>query len=274
VAVVSAAAVLPVGAQGLTRPVPAAAAKDQAPILRKVRFDQNLNASIPLDLTFRDENGNQVPLRRYFGAKPVVLAMVYYECPMLCTLVMNGEARAFQALRSLDVGQDFEAVAVSINPKEGPALAAAKKATYVAQCGKPGAAAGWHFLTGTDASIRPLADAIGFHYAYDPASGQYAHPSGIVVLTPEGKIARYLYGVDYSPRDLELSLVEASQNKIGSPVDQLLLCCFRYDPVTGKYTATVVNVLKVAGALTVVLLAAGIVFLTRRGRLRASLASR
>jgi protein SCO1/2 len=252
----------------------AASGQNQAPILQKVRFDQNLNAQVPLDLPFRDESGREVRLRQYLGSKPVVLSMVYYECPMLCTVVLNSEARAFRTLPSLQIGKQFEAVSVSINPHEGPALAAAKKATYVANCGKPDAAAGWHFLTGTDASIRPLADAIGFHYAYDQRTGQYAHPAGVVVLTPQGKIARYLYGVDYSPRDLELSLVEASKSQIGSRADQVLLFCFHYDPLTGKYSGSVMALLRVVGMAVVLGLAVLVGVLVRRGRPRASLQGR
>ena len=187
-------------------------------------------------------------------SKPAILALVYFRCPKLCTLVLNGLTEAMQAT-SMTAGREFEVITVSFDPKDKPDKAAAKKKNYLARYGRDGAAAGWHFLTGEQESIKPLADAVGFHYTYDPVSDQYAHASGIMVLTPQGKIARYLYGISYSPRDVRLALVEASQEKIGSPVDAVLLYCFHYDARTGKYNADVMNFVRFGGGLTVAVLA-------------------
>lgn len=242
-------------AQEVTRPT----------ILRGVGFDQKLDEQVPLDLEFRDEAGRRVRLAQYFGRRPVVLSLVYYECPMLCTLVLNGMLRAFRTL-SFDIGGQFEVLTVSIDPRETPELAARKKQVYMDGYGRPGAERGWRFLTGNQASIEALARAVGFRYAYDPASGQFAHASGIAVLTPQGRIARYQYGVEYSARDLRLALIEASQNKIGTPVDQVLLYCFAYNPATGTYGAAIMNLLR-AGALATLLVLGGLVLvLLRRDR--------
>lgn len=222
-------------------------------MLREVGIDQNLSAPLPLDLSFQDETGQAVPLRQYFGKKPVVLAFVYYECPMLCTQVLNGLLESMRTL-SFDVGKEFDVITVSFDPNETPKLAADKKASYLKQYERAGAAQGWHFLTGDSAAIRQLTDAVGFRYKYDAATDQFAHASGIMVITPEGKIARYFFGIEYPARDLRLALVEASENKIGSPVDALLLYCFHYDPMTGKYGLVIMNVLRVAGAATVIAL--------------------
>ena len=222
-------------------------------VLHDVGFDQHLGEPVPLDLGFRDESGQAVQLSQYFGSKPVILALVYYECPMLCTLTLNGLVSALKVL-SFDAGKEFEVLAVSFNPNESPALAAAKKATYLQQYKRPGAAQGWHFLTGEEGAIERLTQAVGFRYVYDPAQQQYAHAAGIVVLTPEGRIARYFFGVEFSPKDVRLGLIEASANKIGTPVDQLLLYCFHYDPSTGKYGAVVMNIVRAAGVLTVFVL--------------------
>jgi len=236
-----------------------------APILRQVGIDQKLNAQIPLDLVFRDEQGRAVPLREYFGEKPVILALVYYECPMLCTLILNGVLRSLRAL-PLTVGKEFTVLTVSFDPREGPELAAAKKRAYVRSYGRPEAEGGWHFLTGEEAAIRRLTEAVGFRYAFDPETGQFAHASGIMVLTPQGRIARYFYGIEYAPRDLRFGLIEAAQGRIGSPVDQLLLYCYHYDPKTGKYSLLVMNVLRLAGAATVLALGGFILVMLRRDR--------
>ncbi|MGH7601733.1 MAG: SCO family protein, partial [bacterium] len=204
------------------------------PMLREVGIDQKLGTSLPLELAFRDESGQLVPLQQYFGDKPVVLSFVYYECPMLCTQVLNGLLESLKTL-SFDVGNQFEVATVSFDPRETSALAAAKKEIYLKQYGRAGAEQGWHFLTGDTASIRRLTQAAGFRYKYDPVTDQFAHASGIMVITPQGKIARYFYGIEYPARDLRLALVEASENKIGSLVDQVLLYCFHYDPSIGKY---------------------------------------
>jgi protein SCO1/2 len=236
-------------------------------ILSKVGFEQRLNAQAPLDLPFRDEHGRQVRLGEYFGKKPVVLQLVYYKCPMLCTLALNGLLRTFRAL-PFTAGKEFTAVVVSINPEETPALAAAKKASYLEKYRRPGAEEGWHFLTGPQSSISALAEAVGFRYAYDPKSQQYAHTTGFLVLTPDGRIARYQYGVEYSAADLRLSLVEASNGKIGTPVDQVLLYCFHYDPAEGKYSAAIMNVLRLASAGVLMALVAFIALMIRRDRRR------
>jgi protein SCO1 len=234
-------------------------------ILKRVGFDQMLNAQVPLDLRFNDETGRPVRLGDYFGKRPVILAMVYYECPMLCTLVLNGLVTSLRDI-TFNAGRDFDVVAVSINPREGPALASAKKEAYTGRYRRPATQNGWHFLTGADGQIGALAAAIGFRYAWDEGSQQYAHAAGITVLTPAGRVARYFYGVDYAPRDVRLGLVEASQNRIGNPVDQVLLYCFHYDPVTGKYHAVIQNIIRLAGSATVLALAALLFVMFRRER--------
>jgi protein SCO1/2 len=213
-----------------------------------VGIDQRLDQQVPLDLTFKDEAGRVVPLSSFFQkGKPVVLALVYYRCPMLCTQILNGLAGSLKAV-TLDPGKDFEIVAVSFDPKDTPETAASKKELYMRRYGRPGTANGWHLLTGDERNIKALTEAVGFHYKYDPITDQFAHASGLQVLTPEGRLSRYFYGIEYSPRDLRLGLVEASQNKIGSPVDQILLFCFHYDPATGKYGAMVMKLVRFAGA--------------------------
>ncbi len=234
-------------------------------LLRDVGIDQKLNAQVPVDLTFRDETGRAVHLAEYFGEKPVVLALVYYECPMLCTQVLNGLLRSFQSLK-FDVGKQFNVVTVSINPREKPDLAKAKQDVYVGLYGRGGAAQGWHFLTGDESQIQRLAQAVGYRYAYDPQTGQYAHASGIMVLTPQGRVSKYFYGIQYAPRDLRLGLVEASANKIGSPSDELLLFCYHYDPTTGKYGLVISNVLKLASLATVLVLGILMLVMFRRER--------
>jgi protein SCO1/2 len=234
-------------------------------LLLKVGIDQKLNAELPLDLTFRDESGKTVRLGEYFDGKPVILALVYYECPMLCTQELNGLLRSLQNI-SLDIGKQFNVVTVSFNPKETPGLAANKKKVYVGIYGRPGAAEGWHFLTGDEDQIQRLTNAVGYHYAFDPVADQYAHATAIMVVTPQGKLSRYFYGIDYPSRDLRLSLVEASNNKIGSPVDEVLLYCYHYDPATGKYGLIVSNVLRLAGSITIVLLGGLIWILFRQER--------
>jgi protein SCO1/2 len=225
------------------------------PVLRDVGIDQKLNNQVPLDLAFQDESGREVRLGQYFGQKPVVLALVYYDCPMLCTLVLNGLLHSIEQLK-YNVGQQFEVVTVSFDPMEKPALAAAKKAIYVGLYGRLNAGAGWHFLTGEEPSIRRLAQAVGFRYNYDPNTRQYVHAAGIMVLTPAGSVASYFYGIAYPSGNLRLALVEASQGRIGSPVDQLLLYCSQYDPATGKYSVIISHVLKLAALATILGLSA------------------
>jgi protein SCO1/2 len=216
--------------------------------LKGVGIDQKLDQRVPLELMFKDEFGNPVPLSKYFESKkPVILALVYYRCPMLCTQILSGLESSLKVV-SLNPGKDFEVVSVSFDPKDTPEIAAAKKQTYLKRYGRPNTANGWHFLTGDEASIKALTDAVGYHYRYDPKTDQFAHASGIMVVTPDGRLSKYFYGVEYSPRDVRLGLVEASQNKIGNPVDQLLLFCFHYDPATGKYGAVAMNMVRFAGA--------------------------
>ncbi len=237
----------------------------QPAILREVGIDQKLSAQVPLDLTFRDEAGQSVQLRQYFGERPVILSLVYYECPMLCTQVLNGLLESLKTL-SFDAGRQFNVITVSFDPGETSALAANKKESYLKQYGRAGAEPGWHFLTGDSSSIRQLTQAVGFRYKYDPTTGQFAHASGIMVITPQGKIARYFYGIEYPARDLRLALVEAAQNQIGSPVDVLLLYCFHYDPLTGKYGLVIMNVLRLAGIATVMALGTFMIVMFRRDR--------
>lgn len=231
-----------------------------------IRIDQRLDEQVPLDLTFRDETGASVQLADLVtGERPVILSLVYYECPMLCTQVLNGLLRTLRAL-SLDVGSDFDIVTVSIDPDETAELAQAKKQEYVSRYRRSGAAGGWHFLTGDAEAVEQLAEAVGFRYEYDEEEDLYVHASGIMVLTPKGRLARYFYGIEYSVKDLRLGLVEASQNRIGSPVDQMLLLCYQYDPATGKYGLAIINTVRVAGGATVAIMAFLIVGWVRRDR--------
>ena len=242
---------------------PSLPAQGMPPALREVSFDQRLAHQVPLDIELKDESGTRVKLGDYFGKRPVVLSLVYFECPMLCTLTLNGLSSALSVL-SFDVGKEFEVVTVSFEPKETPALAAAKKAAYLHRYKRPGAAGAWHFLTGDAAQIRRLTDAVGFKYAWDEQTKQYAHASGIMVLTADGRLARYLYGVEYAPKDLRFAIVEASQGRILSPVDRLLLYCYHYDPTLGRYGKSVMAMLRVAAVLTLGGLGAMIFGLRRR----------
>jgi protein SCO1/2 len=238
--------------------------------LQNVGIDQKLNQQVPLDLPLRDENGQAVTLGQYFGKRPVVLSLVYYNCPMLCTQVLNGMIASFKTL-SFVPGEDYEIVTVSFDSRETPPLASAKKNVYVnylPQAKRAAAAKGWHFLTGDDASIKRLTDAVGFRYQWDESTNQFAHASGIMVVTPEGKLSQYYYGIEYSAKDLRLGLVEASANKIGTAVDQLLLYCYHYDPATGTYGARILNVVRLAGVLTVVGIVLLLLLLRRRSTMR------
>ncbi|MCB1054877.1 MAG: SCO family protein [Acidobacteria bacterium] len=233
--------------------------------LEGVGIDQNLGAELPLDATFRDETGAEVTLGQYFGEKPVMMALVYYECPMLCGLVLSGIASTLKPLDFVP-GKEFDVVVVSIDPKETPELAATTKASTIERYGHPETADGWHFLTGDEDQIRRLADAVGFHYRYDPATDLFIHAGGIFLATADGHTSRYFYGVEYPPRDVRLGLVEASDNQIGSAVDQVLLFCFRYDPTTGKYSAAVLNLMRAIAVLTLSVLAILIVRMVIRER--------
>jgi protein SCO1/2 len=218
-----------------------------------------------LDLRCHDEQGKSVQLGDYFGTKPVILILGYYGCPMLCNLVLNGTIECLQHLKS-DVGKEFDIINVSIDPRETPALAAAKKRTYLKRYGRPRAGDGWHFLTGDPAAIGKLTDEVGFHYAYDASIQQYAHPSGLIVLTPEGKVSRYFFGVNYSAKELNAALKEAAGNKIGSRIEQLFLLCFHYSPLTGKYGDLIMAVVRISGAVTIVALGLVLVGAARRRR--------
>ncbi len=243
-----------------------AAAQDNAsvtpPQLRGVGIDQRLNNQIPMDLKFRDEYGQTVRLGSYFGKKPVLLSLVYYTCPMLCTMAENGLLNALRDVK-FNIGEQYEVVTVSIDPTETPEMAMGKKAVYVGLYGRPAAKQGWHFLVGDDPDIRSLANAVGFHYNYIPETKQFAHATGIVVITPQGKVSRYFYGIQYQPRDIRLALVEASDEKIGNPVDAVMLYCCQYDPHTGKYGVVIAQVLKIAGAITLLCMGTMIFGLSR-----------
>ena len=233
--------------------------------LREIGFDQRLDEHLPLDTPLRDEQGRAVQLGEYFGRRPVVLVFAYYDCPMLCTLAINGLSSALKVL-SLDPGADFEIVTVSIDPRDTPSAAAAKKAGYLERYKRAGAATGWHFLTGDQPSIDRLTKAAGFRYAWDSETKQFAHPTGIIVLTPDGRMARYLFGIEYGPRDLRLALVEASAGKVGSAVDALLLYCYHYDPMTGRYGVAIMRAMRIAGAATALALGGFVVVMLRRER--------
>ena len=225
-----------------------------------VRIEQNLNAQVPLDTMFHDESGRVVRLREYFHGKPVLLNFMYYRCPMLCSLAMDGVASSLTELK-FNIGQDFDVITISIDPRDAPKDAAAQKEKYIKRYGRFQAESGWHFLTGPESAIRKVTDTAGFYYKYDPQQDQFAHPTMLTILTPQGKISRYIYGFEYKPRDLRLALVEASANKIGTATDQLLLLCYHYDPITGRYTKSAMNIMRAGGALTVFGLA-GFIFVS------------
>jgi protein SCO1 len=233
--------------------------------LRGIGFDQNIDQHVPLDTAFRDEAGRTVRLGDYFGKRPVVMVFAYYDCPMLCTQVINGLSSALGVM-SLNPGDDFEIVTVSFNPHDTPAAAAAKKTFYLERYTRKGAASGWHFLTGDQPEIDRLTKAAGFRYAWDADTKQYAHPSGVIVLTPDGRLARYLFGIEYGPRDLRLGIVEASAGKVGTPVDSLLLYCYHYNPMTGRYGLIIMRLMRLAGAATVLALGTFIIVMVRRER--------
>lgn len=240
--------------------------------LSKAGFEQKLSGQVPLDVTLRDETGADVRLGAYFGSRPVILALAYYDCPSLCTLVLNGVLESARNLK-LEAGKDFEIVVVSIRPDEAPALAAAKKQTYTLRYGRPGSAKGWHFLTGGAASIAQVADAVGFHYVYDPGSNQFAHASGMVVLTPAGRISRYFLGIEYPPKEVRLALVEASQHRIGTLAERLYLLCFHYNPATGRYGLVITRAVQAGGIGTVLLLGALVLRMNRKAGRRMALPS-
>ncbi len=251
-------------AQGMPKGVMSPPSNIRPPGLKNVAIEQRLNEAIPPDLTFRDETGKTVRLGDYFGKRPMILNLVYYRCPMLCGEVLSGLTSALRVLK-FDVGKEFDVLTISFDPRETPDLAAAKKAEYLKRYKRAGAAEGWHFLTGPQESIEALTRAAGFQYQFDPQSGQFAHTTAIMVLTPEGRIAQYYYGVEYAPKDLRLGLVQASQDKIGTVVDQVLLYCYHYNPDTGKYGPVIARILRISGAATILLLGTMIIVLFRMG---------
>jgi len=251
-------------AQGMTQGVMSPPANLRPPGLKHVGIEQHLNEQIPPNLIFRDESDNSVRLGDYFGRKPLILNLVYYQCPMLCGEVLSGLESALRVLK-FDVGKEFDVLTISFDPKETSVMAAAKKAEFLKRYARPGAAAGWHFLTGPQDSIDGLTRAAGFQYEYDSRTGQFAHATAIMILTPEGKIAQYYYGVEFAPKDLRLGLVQASQNKIGNVVDEVLLYCYHYDPDKGKYGAIVIRILKMAAGATILLLGTFLIVMFRLG---------
>ena len=246
-------------------PPPGKAASEQIPMLKDVGIDQKLNEKIPLDLSFTDEAGQEVTLGQYFGKRPVLLALVYYECPMLCTQVLHGLVGSLEGM-SFTAGKEFDVVFVSFDPGETPKMAAERKQYFLRRYDHPEAAPYVHFLTGRESSIKALTSAVGFRYAYDAQIDQYAHPAAITLLMADGRISRYLYGIEFAPKDLKLGLIEAADNKIGSLVDQMLLFCYHYDPESGKYGLAIMNMVRLAGALTVIVLGASVFLSLRRER--------
>lgn len=238
-------------------------------ILDQVGIEQRLNQQVPLDLMFVDENGQAVELKQYFGKKPVILAMVYYQCPMLCSEVQSHLAGALTGISRFTIGRDYDVVTVSFDPRDTPKDAATNKKSYMSRYRRAGAEQGWHFLTGKQDQIDALASAVGFHYKWDPESKQFAHGSGIMLLTPDGRLAQYYYGIEYFPRDIQMGLIEASQGKIGNVVDQVLLYCYHYDPAQGRYGAVVFNILRVSALATLLLLGGFILLMFRRDILAA-----
>jgi protein SCO1 len=251
--------------RGASLPESGTPASAVPPPLEGIGIEQRLDQPLPLDVAFRDESGKSVRLGEFFGDRPVIVTLAYYHCPMLCPMVLDGVVRSLRPL-SLALGADFRAVTVSIDPNETPEQAAAKKKRIVSEFGRDGAAEDWHFLVGDEAAVRALADAIGFHYRSDPANGQFAHAAGLFVATPQGKISRVLYGIDFAPRDVRLALVEASAGKVGTIADQLLLFCYHYDAATGRYGAAAMTSLRIAALVTVVGLVGFVTTQLRRER--------
>jgi protein SCO1/2 len=244
-------------------PLPGTPAHQMPGVLADVRFDQRLSEQLPLDTPFKDEDGRPVRLGDYFGRRPVVMAFVYYECPMLCTQVLNGLTTSLTMLHET-VGREFDVVAISFDRRETPALASGKKKSNLDRYNRPESAGGWHFLTGDESSIRTVTAAAGFRYVWDDKTQQFAHPSGIVIATPAGRIARYFFGIDFAPRDVRFALIESSAGRIGNAIDQLLLYCYHYDPATGSYGFVAMGAVRVGGALTVLALVGFVIVSIRR----------
>jgi protein SCO1/2 len=239
------------------------------PVLKDIGIDQLLNNQVPLDLEFRDESGRTVKLAEYFKDKPVVLSLVYYNCPQLCTQVLTGLLGALKGL-PMTPGKEFVNLSVSFDPRETPELAAAKKAEYLKRYNRPGAEAGWHFLTGDEAAIKALAKAVGFRYLWDPVTQQYAHTGGIMVLTPQGTVSRYFYGIEYAPRDLRFGVIDASAGRVGSLADQVILYCYKYDPASGTYGLVVMRLLRIFAGMTLATLLALFLYLRRKEKQKAA----
>lgn len=242
---------------------------DRPSALSGVTIEQKLNSQLPLDATFRDEYGKTVKLGDYFGQRPVVLALVYYDCPMLCTQILNGMVRAARVL-TFTPGKDYEVLAISFDAREGPKQALLKKAVYMKDYGHPETANGWHFLTGTPESIKRVTDAVGFRYKWDVYTATFAHASAIYIATPQGRLSKYFFGIDYSPKDMRFGLIQASNNRIGSAVDQVLLFCYHFDPTSGKYTFVAMDLLQAAGAATVLMLGGYVFIMLRRDKQKGS----
>jgi protein SCO1/2 len=245
------------------------AVQSAAPPLEGVGIDQKIGSAVPLDLVFRDERGTPITLRQAAGGRPILLSPVYYRCPQLCTMVLNGLLVALKDL-PLDAGDGFQVVSISFDPREDAALAAAKKAAYLKRYERPRASQGWRFLTGEPRSVDALCAAVGFRFSYDRRTDRFAHPSALIVLTPDGRVSRYFFGVEYPSRDLRLALAEAAEGKTGSLVDPLLLFCYQYDPATGRYGLAVLRMLRVLGVATAAAVALGVFLLSRRHRRSAS----
>jgi protein SCO1/2 len=248
--------------QAMSKGIMSPPANVRPPYLENVGIEQHLDAQVPADLAFVDETGRAVKFGDYFGKKPLILNLVYYTCPMLCGETLAGLTGSMKAIK-FDVGKEFDIVTVSFNPRETPEMAASKKREYLERYARPGAASGWHFLTGSPESINALTKAVGFQYQYDPQINQYAHATAIMLLTPQGRISRYFYGVEFAPKDLRMGLVEASQEKIGNAVDQILLYCYHYNPAAGKYGAVVANMLRLGAAVTVIFVGGLVIVLLR-----------
>jgi protein SCO1/2 len=251
-------------AQGVGQGIMSPPSNVRPPGLKNVGIEQRLNEQLPLDLSFRDETGKTVQLADYFGKKPVILSLVYYRCPMLCSEVLAGLEGSLRSM-SFSAGKEFNVLTVSFDPQDSPQTASEKKAAMLKSYKRAGAADGWHFLTGSQESIDALTKAAGFQYEYDPKSGQFAHTTAVMIVTPEGKIAQYYFGVEFPPTDLRLGLIQASQNQIGTLVDQVILYCYHYDPQAGKYGAIVSHILQLGGGLTVLSLGILLTVLIRRG---------
>jgi protein SCO1/2 len=259
-------AAMPLGS-GVARaqvPAPPSEMADAPQMLKNIRIDQKLNAQVPADLVFNDETGKQIRLGDYFGKRPMILTLVYFKCPMLCSVVLTDLLHSLNGLIGLSVGEQFDVVTVSFDPSEKPDLAAAKKRGYLKEYGRRGAADGWHFLTGDQANIARLADAVGFRYQWSEEYKQYMHASGLMILTPDGKISQYFYGIDFAPNDLHTALTRAADGGIGVPADEILFYCLHYDPRTGKYGLIIDRALKLSGFVTVLAIGTFLLVMFRR----------